>query len=57
MRRSAFSRALMRETRLCAENFILPLFITDGEAVRQPIASLPGVERLSIDLLLEQLVE
>lgn len=57
MRRSAFSRALMRENRLCAENFILPLFVTDGEAVCQPIASLPGVERLSIDLLLEQLVE
>ena len=57
MRRSPFSRALMRETRLCAENFILPVFVTDGEAQRQPIESMPGVERLSIDQLLERLTD
>ncbi|MEL0083402.1 MAG: porphobilinogen synthase [Gammaproteobacteria bacterium] len=57
MRRSSFSRALMRENRLAAENFVLPLFVTEGEQVRQPIPSLPGVERLSIDQLLLHLVE
>ena len=55
MRRSAFSRALMRETQLSAQDFILPLFVTEGEAQRQAIVSLPGVERLSVDLLLEKL--
>jgi len=57
MRRSAFSRALMRENRLVAENFILPMFVVDGTGQRQPIKSLPGVERLSLDLLLDQLKE
>jgi len=45
----------MRETQLSAEDFILPLFVTEGEAQRQAIVSLPGVERLSVDLLLEKL--
>jgi len=57
MRRSAFSRSLMRENRLCAADFILPVFVTEGQTERQPIASLPGVERLSLDLLLEELAE
>ncbi|RLA04269.1 MAG: porphobilinogen synthase, partial [Gammaproteobacteria bacterium] len=57
MRRSAFSRSLMRENRLCAADFVLPIFVTEGQAERQPIASLPGVERLSLDLLLEELAE
>lgn len=55
MRRALFSRRLMRENQLSAEDFILPLFVTEGEAQRQSIESLPGVERLSIDLLLEKL--
>lgn len=55
MRRALFSRRLMRENQLSAEDFILPLFVTEGEAQRRSIDSLPGVERLSIDLLLEQL--
>ena len=52
MRRDAFSRALMRETTLTPANLILPVFVCDGHGVREPVASMPGVERLSIDQLL-----
>ena len=60
MRYDEFSRRLMRESRLSVDNLIYPLFIVDGQQQRQPVASMPGIERLSIDLLLEeaaQLVE
>ncbi|WP_024329310.1 porphobilinogen synthase [Thioalkalivibrio sp. ALR17-21] len=52
MRRDAFSRRLMREHRLSADNLILPVFVTEGEGVREPVPSMPGVERVSIDQLL-----
>jgi len=52
MRRDAFSRALMRETTLTAADLILPVFVREGERAREPVASMPGVERLSIDQLL-----
>jgi porphobilinogen synthase len=51
MRRDAFSRALMRETTLTSADLILPVFVCEGDASRQPVASMPGVERLSIDLM------
>jgi porphobilinogen synthase len=51
MRRDDFSRRLMRETRLSADDLILPVFIHELNG-RTPIASMPGVERLSIDELL-----
>ncbi|MDC8014267.1 porphobilinogen synthase [Tahibacter soli] len=51
MRKDAFSRALMRETTLTASDLILPVFVREGEGVREPIASMPGVERVSIDEL------
>ncbi|SEO89722.1 porphobilinogen synthase [Aquisalimonas asiatica] len=54
MRRDAFSRRLMRENRLSTDDLIQPLFVLDGEKQRQPVPSMPGVERLSIDLLLEE---
>ena len=50
MRRDDFSRRLMRETRLSADDLILPVFIHELNG-RTPIASMPGVERLSIDEL------
>ena len=53
MRRDAFSRALMRETTLTASDFILPVFVCEGHNARQSVASMPGVERLSIDELLK----
>lgn len=52
MRRDAFSRALMRETDLLPSDLILPVFVREGTNVREPVASMPGVDRVSIDLLL-----
>jgi porphobilinogen synthase len=48
-RSSAWSRALHAETVLTTSNLIWPLFVTDGDAVEEPIASLPGVSRWSVD--------
>ena len=54
MRKDDFSRRLMRETRLTADDLILPVFVLEGEGVREPVASMPGVERMSIDLLVQE---
>jgi len=53
MRRDPFSRALMRENTVTASDLIYPVFVLDGENQRQQVASMPGVERVSIDLLLK----
>lgn len=53
MRRDAFSRALMRETVLHVEDLIMVAFVREGEGQREAVPSMPGVERLSIDLLLK----
>lgn len=53
MRRDPFSRALMRENTITAADLIYPVFILDGENQRQQVASMPGVERVSIDLLMD----
>ena len=52
MRRDAFSRALMQENVITAGDLIYPVFIQEGDKLRTPVGSLPGVERLSIDQLL-----
>ncbi|MGD2138454.1 MAG: porphobilinogen synthase [Gammaproteobacteria bacterium] len=57
MRRDGFSRRLMRESRLLADDLIYPVFLLEGEAQREPVASMPGIERLSIDLLLAEAAE
>jgi len=54
MRRNDFSRRLMRESRLAADDLICPLFVLEGSNQRESVPSMPGVERLSIDLLLEE---
>ena len=54
MRRDAFSRNLMRESSLSAQDLIWPVFVIEGSNQRQAIPSMPGVDRLSIDLLLQQ---
>jgi porphobilinogen synthase len=54
MRRDDFSRRLMRETILTASDLIYPRFVIEGENRREAVASMPGVERLSIDLLLRE---
>lgn len=52
-----FSRRMTRENRLSVDNLIFPAFVLEGEGQREAVASMPGVERLSIDLLLEQAAE
>ncbi|HEX8786183.1 MAG TPA: porphobilinogen synthase [Telluria sp.] len=53
MRRDPFSRALMRENTVTASDLIYPVFVLDGKNQRQQVASMPGVERVSVDLLLK----
>ena len=48
-RRTPLLRRMVRETRLTASNLVLPLFVCPGEAVEQPIGSMPGVARQSVD--------
>lgn len=53
MRRDPFSRALMRENAVTASDLIYPVFILEGTHQREPVLSMPGVERVSVDLLLK----
>jgi porphobilinogen synthase len=53
MRRDPFSRALMRENTITASDLIYPVFILDGVNQRQQVQSMPGVERVSVDLLMK----
>ena len=52
LRRDAFTRNLVRENVLTAHDLIYPVFVLDGQQRREAVASMPGVERLSLDLLL-----
>jgi porphobilinogen synthase len=54
MRRDEFSRRLMRETHLSVDSLIYPIFVVEGRGERQPVASMPGVERLPVDHLLRE---
>lgn len=56
-RRDDFSRRLVRENQLSVDDLILPVFVLDGTNRREEVPSMPGVERLSIDLLLEEAQE
>jgi porphobilinogen synthase len=57
MRRHDWSRRLVREQSLSVNDLIWPLFIREGDRQREAIASMPGVERLSIDLIVENVGE
>ena len=57
MRRDNFSRRLMAENQLTVDDLIYPVFVLEGENQREAIASMPGVERKSIDLLVEEAKE
>ena len=57
LRRDAFSRNMVRETSLSAANLIWPVFIIEGEKRTEAIPSMPGVERVSIDVLVERALE
>jgi len=54
MRRDDFSRRLMRETNVTPDDLIYPVFVLEGENQREPVMSMPGVERMSIDLLVKE---
>jgi porphobilinogen synthase len=54
MRRDEFSRRLMREHTLSPDNLIYPMFVIEGQRKRDPVASMPGVERVSIDELVRE---
>jgi porphobilinogen synthase len=50
-RRTDWSRRLVREATLTVDDLIWPLFLVDGDGVRQPVAAMPGVDRLSVDVV------
>jgi porphobilinogen synthase len=52
LRKDAFSRAMVRETTLSPANFIYPVFVVEGSGIEQPVPSMPGVSRISLDKLL-----
>ncbi|MBL7250749.1 porphobilinogen synthase [Alloalcanivorax sp. C16-2] len=54
MRKDDFSRRLMRENTLTVDDLIYPVFVLDGEQRTEAVPSMPGVERMSIDLLVEE---
>ena len=53
-RRDAFSRALVRENTLTTSHLIYPMFVLEGHSEREAVSSMPGIERLSIDLIVKQ---
>lgn len=57
LRAAPFSRDLVRENALAPSDLIYPMFVLEGEQQRETVASMPGVERLSIDLLCEEVRE
>jgi len=57
LRAKAFSRALVSENTLSPADLIYPVFVLEGSGQRETVASMPGIERLSIDLLIEQAKE
>ena len=57
VRKHDFSRRLVRENRLNVDDLIYPMFVLDGENRRESISSMPGIERLSLDLLLKEAEE
>ena len=53
-RRADFSRRLVRETQLTVDDLIYPMFVVEGNGVREPVPSMPGIERLGIDQLVAE---
>ncbi|SBT16448.1 Delta-aminolevulinic acid dehydratase [Marinomonas gallaica] len=57
MRKDDFSRRLMREHRLSADDLIYPMFVIEGQNTREAVPSMPGVARVTLDLLKEEAAE
>jgi len=54
LRRTGTLRRMVRETRLSRDDLVLPLFVTEGRGLREPVASMPGVLRFSVDTLVNE---
>ena len=54
MRRDAFSRRLMRESHLMSDDLIYPVFVLEGEKREEAVASMQGIKRQSLDMLMHQ---
>ncbi len=54
LRANASIRAMVQETRLSVDYLIMPLFVCDGTGVKSPVGSMPGVDRFSVDMLVEE---
>jgi porphobilinogen synthase len=54
LREKALLRKMVRETALAVDDFVYPLFVRHGRGVREPIASMPGQARLSVDELVKE---
>ena len=57
MRQASFSRRLMAETKLTVDDLIYPMFILEGQNRLEPVLSMPGIARMSVDLLLKEAEE
>lgn len=57
IRQKPFARRLVAENHVTVDDLIYPMFVIEGENIRQPIASMPGIERLSIDILVKEACE
>ncbi len=57
MRKDDFSRRLMRETEITPSDFIYPVFVLEGTGEREAVTSMPGIDRMSIDLLVQEAKE
>ena len=57
LRQNDTLRRMVRETRVCRDDLVLPLFVVEGSGVHEPVASLPGVFRHSVDMLVNEVKE
>lgn len=57
LRMKGFSRKLVAETHLTVDDLIYPIFVVEGQGRREPIASMPGIERVSVDVLLDEVAD
>ncbi|WP_067617514.1 porphobilinogen synthase [Dissulfuribacter thermophilus] len=57
LRKNETIRGLIRETSLELSNLIYPLFVVPGEKIKEPVSAMPGVERFSVDMLVEEVKE
>lgn len=57
LRRTDSIRSLVRETHLRSEDFIYPIFVVEGEGIKNPVASMPGVHQVSLDYLHQEMQE